>query len=148
MSTSNKDLRLSDRDREILKDVIRTFILSGEPVSSRSVSKLPRQELSAASIRNTMADLEERGLLTHPHTSAGRVPTEAGYHLYIESLMSSQPLPERERRYIESHLSAPGAADDMMHVTTHLLSDLSNQICIVMAPAMERPCSRRSASFH
>jgi len=136
MSPSNKDLRLSDRDREILKDVIRTFILSGEPVSSRSVSKLPRQELSAASIRNTMADLEERGLLTHPHTSAGRVPTEAGYHLYIESLMSSQPLPERERRYIESHLSAPGAADDMMHVTTHLLSDLSNQIGIVMAPAM------------
>ena len=136
MPTRNQDLHLSDRDREILKDVIRTFILSGEPVSSRSVSKLPQQGLSAASIRNTMADLEERGLLTHPHTSAGRVPTEAGYHLYIESLMPNRPLPEKERRYIESHLSAPAAADDMMEVTTHLLSDLSSQIGIVMAPAM------------
>jgi heat-inducible transcriptional repressor len=127
---------LSDRDREILKDVIRTFMLTGEPVSSRLVSKLPRYELSAASIRNSMADLEEQGLLRQPHTSAGRVPTGAGYHLYIDSLMPNQPLSEAERRYIEENLSGSAAPDDMMNVTTHLLSELSSQIGIVMAPAL------------
>lgn len=136
MPHQEDDLHLSERDREILKDVIRTFILTGEPVSSRSMSKLPRQGLSAASIRNSMADLEDQGLLTHPHTSAGRVPTGAGYHLYIESLMSNRPVSERDRRYIESHLSPTEPADEMMQVTTHLLSELSSQIGIVMAPAM------------
>ena len=75
---------LTERDRAILRDVIGTFILTGEPVSSRTVSRLERHGLSAASIRNVMADLEDLGFLTHPHTSAGRVPTGEGYHLYID----------------------------------------------------------------
>src|SRR5215216_4431002 len=96
--------RLTARDREILKDVILTYILSAEPVSSRSVSKHGKLGLSAASIRNVMADLEEWGYLMQPHTSAGRVPTAAAYHLFIQSMMEARNVPVKERRYIEENL--------------------------------------------
>src|SRR5918992_2294166 len=95
---------LSGRDREILRDVILTYILSAEPVSSRSVAKHGKLGLSAATIRNVMADLEEWGYLIQPHTSAGRVPTAAAYHLFIQSMMEARALPARERRYIDENL--------------------------------------------
>src|ERR1700686_5082565 len=79
--------KLGSRDKEILKDVILTYILSADPVSSRSVAKHGKLGLSAASIRNVMADLEDWGYLMQPHTSAGRVPTAAAYHLFIGSMM-------------------------------------------------------------
>lgn len=123
------------RGREILKDVIRSFILTGEPVSSRTVAKLERHGLSAASIRNIMADLEDLGFLLQPHTSAGRVPTASGYHFYIDSLMSSRLVPARERRYIRDHLNdAPAEVDKLMGAATHLLTELSSQIGLVMTP--------------
>src|SRR3954453_4813469 len=82
--------RLGSRDREILKDVILTYILSADPVSSRSVAKHGKLGLSAASIRNVMADLEDWGYLMQPHTSAGRVPTAAAYHLFIGSVIGGR----------------------------------------------------------
>ena len=88
--TSQDFDKLSRRDREILMDVVRTFILKGAPVSSRSVAKHEQHGVSAATIRNTMAELEEEGFLTQPHTSAGRVPTAAGYHFYIDSLQTGR----------------------------------------------------------
>lgn len=128
---------LSERDREILKDVILTFIVSAEPVSSRTVAKRGRHGLSAASIRNVMADLEEWGFLSQPHTSAGRVPTSEGYHLFIDSLMDSRLPSARERRIIEASLeSAPGDVDHLMATTLLLLKDLSHQVSIVLAPAV------------
>ena len=77
--------RLSPRAGEILLDIIRTYTRSGEPVSSRTVSKHPQHGLSAASIRNVMADLEELGYLLQPHTSAGRIPTEKGFRYYVDT---------------------------------------------------------------
>ncbi len=136
METWDAD-RLSPRDREILKDIIATYILSAEPVSSRSVAKHGRLGLSAATIRNVMADLEEWGFLVQPHTSAGRVPTPAAYHMFIESMMHTRKLPARERRYIEEHLGSPQAdADDLIGTTSHLLSELSQQVSIVVAPGI------------
>src|SRR6185295_15289736 len=126
---------LSGRDREILKDVILTYILSAEPVSSRSVAKHGKLGLSAASIRNVMADLEEWGYLMQPHTSAGRVPTSAAYHLFIGSMMEARAVPARERRYIQESLKA-GGADELMGSASHLLSELSSQVGIVVTPAM------------
>src|SRR5688572_31558073 len=106
---------LTPRDREILKDVIMTYVLSAEPVSSRSVAKHGNLGLSAATIRNVMADLEEWGYLMQPHTSAGRVPTRAAYHLFIESMMETKVLPAKERRYIEENLKGVSAdADQLM----------------------------------
>lgn len=127
--------RLGARDREILKDVILTYILSAEPVSSRSVAKHGHLGLSAATIRNVMADLEEWGYLVQPHTSAGRVPTAAAYHLFIESMMETRKLPAKERRYIEENLKGSAAdADQLVGVTSHLLSELSQQVGIVVTP--------------
>src|SRR5436305_4239370 len=125
--------KLSSRDREILKDVILTYILSAEPVSSRSVSKHGKLGLSAASIRNVMADLEEWGYLMQPHTSAGRVPTAAAYHLFIGSMMEARTLPARERRYIEDHLKGGAAdAEQLLGTASHLLSELSSQVGVVV----------------
>ena len=129
--------RLTPRDREILKDVILTYILSAEPVSSRSVAKQGRLGLSAATIRNVMADLEEWGFLVQPHTSAGRVPTREAYHLFIESMMQARQVPAKERRYIEENLKGVAAdADQIMGTASHLLAELTSQVGIVVTPAM------------
>jgi heat-inducible transcriptional repressor len=131
-----RDHGLSARDREILKDVILTYILNAEPVSSRSVAK-HNFGLSAATIRNVMADLEEWGYLMQPHTSAGRVPTTAAYHLFIQSMMEARSVPAKERRYIQDNLKGKAAdADQLLNTASHLLSELSSQVGIVVAPAI------------
>lgn len=128
---------LSRRDREILEDVVRTFILSGEPVSSRSVAKNRRHGVSAATIRNTMADLEEEGYLRQPHASAGRVPTAAGYHFYVDSLMPARRLPADQRGYIDDSLAEViVSGGDPVSAAGHLLSELSHQIGVVLTPNM------------
>jgi heat-inducible transcriptional repressor len=137
---------LTARDREILRDVVATFLGTGVPVSSRRVAKLRRHGLSAATIRNVMADLEELGLLLQPHTSAGRVPTESGYHLYIDSLMPSRSLPADLRRQIDDSLTADGSGEELASVASHLLSELSQQIGIVVVPALGETVLR-SLSF-
>ena len=134
MESSETD-RLSQRDREILRDIIEAHIASGEPVSSRSVAKVSRHGLSAATVRNVMADLEESGFLAQPHTSAGRVPTPAAYHLFIGSLMASHPVAPRIQKYIDGNLKGIAAgADELMIITSHLLSELSDQVGVVLTP--------------
>jgi heat-inducible transcriptional repressor len=129
---------LGERDREILKDIIHTYVTYGEPVSSRTVSKHIQHGLSAASIRNVMADLEEAGFLRQPHTSAGRVPTEAAYRLFIENLMTARQVSARDRRYIDEQIeNAAGGGDDLMSRASQLLSELSNQVGVVLTPAIE-----------
>jgi heat-inducible transcriptional repressor len=135
MPETGRGLNLTERVREILKDIVLTYILSAEPVSSRSVAKKGRLGLSAATIRNVMADLEEVGLLAQPHTSAGRVPTRAAYHLFIDTMMEARHVSTRERRYIAESLTATGA-DTLMGSASHLLSELSSQVGIVLAPAL------------
>ncbi len=127
---------LTQRDRETLKDTVQTYILSGEPVSSRAVARHEQHGVSAATIRNVMADLEELGYLEQPHTSAGRVPTGAGYHLYIESLMDDRALPPEERRVVGRGRHPAGEQERMVSTTPHLLSALSSQIGIVVTPAI------------
>src|SRR5215467_567177 len=77
---------MTPRGREVLHEIVKTYIATGEPVASRSIARRRHDELSAASIRNVMADLDEEGYLSQPHTSAGRVPTEKAFRVYIESL--------------------------------------------------------------
>lgn len=126
---------LSPRDWEILCDVIRTHTASGEPVSSRAVSKHAEHRLSAASIRNIMADLEELGFLLQPHISAGRVPTPAAYRLYVESLMQTLYLSAEDKRLIDERLqSAVGDGDTLMSAASRVLSDLSCQVGVVLTP--------------
>ena len=139
--------QLGPRDCEILEETIRSYIFSGEPVSSRSVAKTWGGALSAATIRNVMADLEDLGYLAQPHTSAGRVPTRAGYHFYIDSLMRSRGVPLRDRRQIEETLSAVlPDADHLMASASHLLSEMTQQIGIVITPTLGETVLR-SVSF-
>ena len=85
-----RDMELPDRKMRILKAIVRNYLETGEPVGSRTISKLTDLKLSSATIRNEMADLEEMGLITQPHTSAGRIPTDAGYRLYVDDMLSSE----------------------------------------------------------
>ena len=128
---------LNPRDREILADIIRTYVLGGEPVSSRTLSKHLQHGLSSASIRNVMADLEDMGLLRQPHTSAGRVPTESAYRLYIESMMKTQAVSARERRYIAEQLKDAVDGDHLVSAVSRLLSELSNQVSVVLMPVVD-----------
>ncbi len=130
--------RLSPRDREILRDIIQTHTKSGEPVSSRAVSKHAQHHLSAATIRNVMADLEELGFLLQPHTSAGRVPTSAAYRLYVESLMQTCYLSTEDRRYIDEQLrNVTRGGESLVNVVSHLLTELSQQVGVVLTPKVE-----------
>ena len=83
-------MELPDRKMRILKAIVRNYLETGEPVGSRTISKLTDLKLSSATIRNEMADLEEMGLITQPHTSAGRIPTDAGYRLYVDDMLNSE----------------------------------------------------------
>ncbi len=136
MAENESKSQLSSRDREILRDVILGFIGTGEPVSSRALAKLRRHGVSAATIRNVMADLEEMGLLMQPHTSAGRVPTASGYHLFIETMMETRELGRNERRYIDEHLRAGDSGDGLVGAATHLLTEMSGQAAVALTPAL------------
>src|SRR5881398_3620547 len=95
------DDSLDSRAREVLREIIIEHVATGEAISSRSLAKSGRFQLSPASLRNVMADLEDLGYLQQPHTSAGRVPTERGYRFFIDHLMKSRSLTHRERESID-----------------------------------------------
>lgn len=127
---------LSERDLEILRDVVYSYIVTGEPVSSRTVAKTGRLGLSSASIRNVMADLEDSGLLAQPHTSAGRVPTPEGYRLYISNLMTQRSVTVEERRLIDEAIDESGTPLERLSSASHVLSELSRQVGVVIAPVI------------
>src|SRR5665809_43623 len=96
---------LNDRSRDIFRQVVETFIETGEPVGSRTLSKRLSRHLSPATVRNVMADLEDAGLLFAPHTSAGRLPTEAGLRMFVDGLLEVGHLSDKERREIAARCS-------------------------------------------
>jgi heat-inducible transcriptional repressor len=124
---------LSDRAQTLLKFLVERYIADGQPVGSRALSKFSGMELSPASIRNVMADLEEMGYIASPHTSAGRIPTPKGYRFFVDTLLTIQPLEQIEREQLEHNLRP----DDPRHVVasaSQLLSDLTHFAGIVMTP--------------
>ena len=131
---------LNQRSREILRHVIDAYVETGEPVGSRTLSRRLGQTLSPATIRNVMADLEEAGLLHAPHTSAGRLPTDAGLRLFVDGLLEIGGLSEDERRSIESQCAASGRSfQQVLDQATEALSGLSRSAALVVAPKTERP---------
>ncbi|MCX7798167.1 MAG: heat-inducible transcriptional repressor HrcA [Melioribacter sp.] len=132
------DYQLKDREKAILRFVIHQFILTASPVGSRNISKKYNIGLSPASIRNIMADLEELGYLDHPHTSAGRVPTDKGYRVYVDMLMDPPRLDNQTKEIIDKNLSQASAeTEELLKVTTNILSDLTNQLAMVTYPKFE-----------
>jgi len=127
---------VDERPREILKLIIRSYITFGEPVGSRTLSKVMDSKLSPATIRNIMSDLEEAGYLTQPHTSAGRVPSEKGYRFYVDNLAESGKLSKSDERYIGRMLAESETPEDVMARASYVLSTISKNIGIVIAPPM------------
>lgn len=128
---------LSERMRRILEMVVESYILSAEPVGSRTISKKLSLNLSPATIRNIMSDLEELGFLSHPHPSAGRVPTEKGFRFYLDFILDVHELSDRERQEIRSkYPSYQVEATDLFRETSRILSSSSHYLGVVWAPKM------------
>ena len=139
-ATPSPIYELNERSREIFRVIVDGYVATGEPVGSRTLSRRLGQNLSPATIRNVMADLEEAGLLFAPHTSAGRLPTEAGLRLFVHGLLEVGRLAEDERRSIESLCATRGKSlSQALEEATSALSGLSHCAGIVVVPKQERP---------
>ena len=131
---------LSERAREVLRLVVESYVETGEPVGSRSLTRKITETLSPATIRNIMADLQDLGLLYAPHTSAGRLPTDAGLRLFVNGLLEVGNVSEEERESIEARCAAVGRSmTEALEQATTLLSGLSRCASVVMAPKTEQP---------
>jgi len=130
---------LDQRARLLLKTLIERYIADGEPVGSRSLARISGLELSPATIRNVMADLEDLGFITSPHTSAGRVPTPRGYRLFVDTLLTVQPLQDEQERIIHGSLQI-AEPQRAIQTAAQLLSQLSQFAGVVVAP-------RRASTF-
>ncbi|HTS90465.1 MAG TPA: heat-inducible transcriptional repressor HrcA [Stellaceae bacterium] len=131
---------LNERSREIFRQIVDAYVETGEPVGSRTLSRRSSLELSPATIRNVMADLEEAGLLYAPHTSAGRLPTDAGLRLFVNGILEIGGLSEDEREAIEARCAAAGMSlPKALEEATATLAGLARCAGLVLAPKTERP---------
>lgn len=130
--------QLNERSREVFRQIVDTFVETGEPVASRAVAARLGTKLSSATIRNVMADLEAAGLLFSPHTSAGRIPTDFGLRLFVDGLLEIGNLSEDERKAIDSHCGAMGRSfDDVLGEAGGVIAELSRGLGLVIAPKSE-----------
>jgi heat-inducible transcriptional repressor len=131
---------LNERSREIFRHVVDAFVETGEPVGSRTISRKLGGSLSPATIRNVMADLEYAGLLYAPHTSAGRLPTDAGMRMFVSGLLQVGGLDASERTALEAHCQAAGrSSEDVLSQATGALAGLAQCAGLVLAPKLEAP---------
>jgi heat-inducible transcriptional repressor len=121
------------REREILTAVVETYIATGEPVGSRTLSRTSSEGLSAATIRNVMADLSNAGYLEQPHTSAGRVPTPEAYRYYVEQISGEARLSHEDQQVIQTSLAGISDVQEFMERTSHVLSLLSHNVGVTVA---------------
>ena len=132
---------LDERAKTLLKTLIERYIAEGEPVGSRTLSRASGLELSPATIRNVMADLEDLGLIVSPHTSAGRIPTARGYRLFVDTMLTAQPAVERDRAQVFETQLQPDQPQRVIINAANLLSSLSKFVGVVTAP-------RKASVFH
>lgn len=134
-----EEFELSEREKSVLRYVVHQFILTAAPVGSRNISKRYDLGVSSATIRNIMADLEETGFLGHPHTSAGRVPTDKGYRFYVDTLMDPPLLDKKEKKLIENNIeTALKKTGDFLRIASTILSELTNQLACVTYPKLDK----------
>src|SRR5437667_398280 len=119
---------LNERERQVLEAVIETYVETAEPAGSRTISKRFGHTLSAATIRNTMSDLEEKGYLYHPHTSAGRIPTDLAYRVYVNSLMRLSQVSASDSHQIREELAERNAVDQILERAAQVLGVVPNEL--------------------
>src|SRR5271167_3051988 len=126
------------RNRQVLADIVRTYIETGEPVSSRAITRRFEEPLSTATIRSVMADLEDGGYLYQPHTSAGRVPTAAAYRFFAHEIASPATLSTEDRDWINRKMSGGGSAGEITERAGHVLAEVSKGLGIVVSPPLRK----------
>jgi len=127
-------VELSPRAEILLKSLVDRYIKEGQPVGSRTLARQTELQLSPATVRNIMSDLEEMGLISSPHTSAGRIPTESGYRLFVDSLLTVKPLNQSILDDLEEELSTPDDPKKMLATASDLLSSITHYAGLVMLP--------------
>ncbi|MDD2480529.1 MAG: heat-inducible transcriptional repressor HrcA [Lutispora sp.] len=134
-------MSLGSRKQLILQAIIEDYINTAEPVGSRTVSKKYLTDVSSATIRNEMADLEEMGYIEQPHTSAGRIPSDKGYRLYVDHLMSQKAINQKDNDFIRKEfMDTIGEIDRLIKHASKLLSSMTKYTSIAMAPQFKRTC--------
>ena len=139
MTLKNQNIEdLNDREKNILRSVVQQFILTASPVGSRNITKKYHMGISPATVRNIMSDLEDSGFINHPHTSAGRVPTDKGYRYYVDSLMELKRLKSSEKGLIDKSLTKEALdSEELFRVASALLSTITKQLACVTYPDIE-----------
>ncbi len=135
-------MTLDDRKLEVLRAIVEAYVATQEPVGSKVLVERHNLRVSPATVRNDMAVLEEEGFIRQPHTSAGRVPTDRGYRLFVDKLSRIKPLSPAERRAIERFLVGAVDLDDTVHRTVRLLAQLTRQVAVVQYPSLSRATVR------
>lgn len=129
---------LTERERQVLEAVIETYVQTAEPAGSRTISRRSGLALSAATIRNTMSDLEEKGYLYHPHTSAGRIPTDLAYRAYVNSLLRLPAVSPSDSHHIREELSGErNAVDQILERAAQVLGVLTNELGVAVGPSLD-----------
>ncbi len=142
----NSDQPLTDREHQILDAVIRSYVESAEPAGSRTVARRFQLGISPATVRNTMSDLEEKGYLYHPHTSAGRVPTDRAYRLYVDGIMERHALSAAERDTLRQELAHEGegaAIERLLRRAAQVLGLLTQELGLAVAPRLDEATLER-----
>jgi heat-inducible transcriptional repressor len=133
---------LDDRKLAVLRAIVQDYVSTMEPVGSKTLVDRHHLDVSPATIRNDMAVLEEQGYIAQPHTSAGRIPTDKGYRLFVDRLSGVKPLSSAERRAIETFLAGAYDLDDVVMRTVRLLAQLTRQVAVVQYPSLTRSTVR------
>jgi heat-inducible transcriptional repressor len=135
---------LTDRERQVLEAVIQAYVATAEPAGSRVISRRFDLGVSPATIRNTMSDLEEKGFLYHPHTSAGRIPTDKAYRLYVDSLMRLESVSDEQRSQLAAQIVAGGSAiEAVLRCAAQSLGVLTQELGIALGPRLDRAVLQR-----
>ncbi len=135
-------MNADQRRIEILRAIVADYVSTNEPVGSKALVDRHNLGVSSATVRNDMAALEEEGLIVQPHTSAGRIPTDAGYRLFVDRLHEIKPLTTAERRAIQAFLEGALDLDDVMRRSVRLLAQLTQQVAVVQYPTLARSTVR------
>ncbi|MGH3356783.1 MAG: heat-inducible transcriptional repressor HrcA [Nocardioidaceae bacterium] len=130
------DRALDDRKLEVLRAIVEDYVSTQEPVGSKALVERHHLGVSPATVRNDMAALEEEGFIAQPHTSAGRIPTDKGYRLFVDRLTAVKPLTGAEKRAISTFLEGAVDLDDVVHRTVRMLAQLTQQVAIVQYPTL------------
>jgi heat-inducible transcriptional repressor len=137
-----EDTVLDDRKLDVLRAIVEDYVSTNEPVGSKMLVERHHLGVSPATIRNDMGTLEDEGYITQPHTSAGRVPTDKGYRLFVDKLSTVKPLTPAERRAIEEFLRGAVDLEDVVNRTVRLLAQLTRQVAVVQYPSLSRSSVR------